>query len=158
MAAVGTLGHRCCAARMTTVPSKRTPSKLVSMMKLTTPATASAPYTDDAPPVRTSTRLISADGMTFRSAARLGAVRVARHQATAVDENQRALRTEVAKVDVGGTRCTVRNARSLSGPDRRQLVQHVFDAGRTGQLDVLVGDDRDGRRRSQGSAAECACR
>jgi hypothetical protein len=34
------------------LPSKRTPSNSVSMMKLTTPATASAPYTDEAPPVR----------------------------------------------------------------------------------------------------------
>ena len=44
------------------------PFKLVSMMKLTTPATASAPYTDDAPPVRTSARRTSAAGMTLRSA------------------------------------------------------------------------------------------
>ena len=39
------------------------------MMKLTTPATASAPYTDEAPPVSTSARLISDDGMKLRSAA-----------------------------------------------------------------------------------------
>jgi len=37
------------------------------MMKLTTPATASAPYTDDAPPVSTSTRLTSAEGMKLMS-------------------------------------------------------------------------------------------
>ncbi len=42
-------------------------AKFVSMMKLTTPATASAPYTDEAPPVSTSTRLISADGMKLMS-------------------------------------------------------------------------------------------
>ena len=47
--------------------SMRRPVKLVSMMKLTTPATASAPYTDEAPPVSTSTRLISADGMKLMS-------------------------------------------------------------------------------------------
>src|SRR3954449_11638527 len=46
----------------------RSPVKFVSMMKLTTPATASAPYTDEAPPVRTSTRLISDDGMKLMSA------------------------------------------------------------------------------------------
>ena len=43
-------------------------AKFVSMMKLTTPATASAPYTDEAPPVSTSTRLISVDGMKLMSA------------------------------------------------------------------------------------------
>src|SRR5678816_1454480 len=37
------------------------------MMKLTTPATASAPYTADAPPVSTSTRSISAAGIWFKS-------------------------------------------------------------------------------------------
>src|SRR3954470_12134230 len=38
------------------------------MMKLTTPATASAPYTADAPPVRMSTRSTSEVGMKLRSA------------------------------------------------------------------------------------------
>ena len=38
------------------------------MMKLTTPATASAPYTAEAPPVRMSTRSTSEVGMKFRSA------------------------------------------------------------------------------------------
>src|ERR1700723_1173025 len=37
-------------------------------MKLTTPATASAPYTDDAPPVSTSICLISSAGIWLRSA------------------------------------------------------------------------------------------
>ncbi len=37
------------------------------MMKLTTPAIASEPYTAEAPPVTTSTRSISAGGMLFRS-------------------------------------------------------------------------------------------
>src|SRR3954451_9303066 len=46
----------------------RSAVKFVSMMKLTTPETASAPYTDEAPPVRTSTRLISDDGMKLMSA------------------------------------------------------------------------------------------
>ena len=57
------------------------------------------------------------------------AVRVARHEAAAVDENQRALRAEVAKVDFGGTRRAVRNARRLRGADGRQLVEDVFDRG-----------------------------
>ena len=43
------------------------PSKSLSSTKLTTPVTASAPYTDEAPPVSTSTRFTSADGMKFRS-------------------------------------------------------------------------------------------
>ena len=40
-----------------------------SMMKLTTPATASAPYTDEAPPVSTSTRSIMNAGITLMSGA-----------------------------------------------------------------------------------------
>ena len=47
--------------------SMRTPVNVLSMMKLTTPPTASAPYTDEAPPVSTSTRLISWAGMKLRS-------------------------------------------------------------------------------------------
>ena len=43
--------------------SMRKPVKVVSIMKLTTPPTASAPYTDEAPPVKTSTRLTSWVGM-----------------------------------------------------------------------------------------------
>src|SRR5258708_30415919 len=46
-----------------------TPSKFFFMMKLTTPATASAPYTAEAPPVRMSTRSTSEVGTKFRSAA-----------------------------------------------------------------------------------------
>src|SRR5678816_3878235 len=45
----------------------RTPSKFFCMMKLTTPATASAPYTAEAPPVSTSTRCTRAEGMKFTS-------------------------------------------------------------------------------------------
>ena len=47
-------------------------------MKLTTPATASAPYTDDAPPVITSTRSIAADGIEFKSTAIVALIGVAR--------------------------------------------------------------------------------
>jgi len=43
------------------------PSKSLSRMKLTTPATASAPYVDEAPPVRMSTRFTRKAGMKFRS-------------------------------------------------------------------------------------------
>ena len=46
-----------------------TPSKSSRNTKLTTPATASAPYTVDAPPVRTSIRSIIAVGIWFTSAA-----------------------------------------------------------------------------------------
>src|SRR3989344_1389166 len=49
--------------------STRTPSKFLAMMKLTTPPTAAAPYTAEAPPVRTSTRSIRAEGMKLMSAA-----------------------------------------------------------------------------------------
>ena len=113
-------------------------------MKFTTPATASAPYTR-----RCAARQdFRAADERRRNDVKVGrqssAVRVARHHATAVDQDQRALRTEVAKIDFGGTRCAVRHTGSLSSADRRQLVQNVFDAGRTGKLHVLVGNDRDG--------------
>ena len=140
------------------LPSKRIPSKLVSMMKLTTPATASAPYTDDAPPVRTSARWISDAGMTLRSADWFVLFGSPGIEAAAIDENQRALRTEVAKVDFGRTRRAVRDARRLRGADGRQLVENVFDPGRAGQLHVLVGNDRDRSSGPRGSAAECASR
>ena len=39
------------------------PSKSRFVMKFTTPATASAPYTDEAPPVIVSTRAMAADGI-----------------------------------------------------------------------------------------------
>ena len=47
--------------------SSCTPSKCVFMMKLTTPATASAPYVADAPPVRTSMRSIIPAGIWLTS-------------------------------------------------------------------------------------------
>ncbi len=49
--------------------SRSRPWKSFFKMKLTTPATASAPYTDDAPPVMTSTRSIAAAGIEFTSTA-----------------------------------------------------------------------------------------
>ena len=104
-------------------------------MKLTTPATASAPYTDEAPPVSTSTRLISDDGMKLRSAAWVVLFGIARHQAAAVDQRQGALRAEVAKIDFGGAGRAVGHARGLRGADRRQLVEQILDAGRARQLE-----------------------
>ena len=44
-----------------------TPSKSSFSTKLTTPASASAPYTADAPPVIVSTRSMAADGIVFKS-------------------------------------------------------------------------------------------
>ena len=49
------------------LPSNCRPSKSSRSLKLTTPATASEPYTADAPPVTISTRWISEGGMTFTS-------------------------------------------------------------------------------------------
>ena len=76
------------------------------MTKLTTPATASAPYTAEAPPVSTSTRSIRAAGIWLMSAG----WRCARNtagtaglQALAVDQHQGALRTQAAQADRGGT-------------------------------------------------------
>ncbi len=54
------------------------PSKSFFKMKLTTPATASAPYTEDAPPVTTSTRWIAAAGMELMSTAILAFTGIAR--------------------------------------------------------------------------------
>jgi hypothetical protein len=54
------------------------PSKSFFRMKLTTPATASAPYTDEAPPVMTSTRWIAAAGMVLRSTAMVALTGTAR--------------------------------------------------------------------------------
>ena len=44
-----------------------TPSKSFFSTKFTTPASASAPYTAEAPPVIVSTRSIAADGIVFKS-------------------------------------------------------------------------------------------
>ena len=44
------------------------PTNSSSKTKLTTPAIASEPYTEDAPPVRTSTRFRSNVGIVFKSA------------------------------------------------------------------------------------------
>ncbi len=44
-----------------------TPSKSSFRTKLTTPASASAPYTADAPPVIVSTRSMAAEGIVFKS-------------------------------------------------------------------------------------------
>ena len=138
-----TLGSSWLCCQVLKLPSNRTPSKLVSMMKLTTPATASAPYTDDAPPVRTSARRISAAGMTLRSAdwfVLFGSPGMRRRPLTRTSER---FAPKVAKIDFGRTRRAVRNARRLRGADGRQLVENVLDPGRTGQLHVLVGNDRD---------------
>ena len=85
------------------------------MMKLTTPATASAPYTDEAPPVSTSTRLTSAEGMKLMSAT--GDARIARLQPAAVDQHQRAGRAEAAQIDRRGAGRAVGNVRALAAND-----------------------------------------
>jgi hypothetical protein len=51
-----------------------TPWKLCLSLKFTTPATASAPYVEPAPPVMISTLSIAAVGMVFRSTARLALI------------------------------------------------------------------------------------
>ena len=98
------------------------------MMKLTTPATASEPYTADAPPVSTSTRSISGAGIWLMSARR--AERAARRQTAAVDQHQRAVRAEVAQVERRGARRAVRDVAALVREGLRQLVDQVFDLHR----------------------------
>ncbi len=75
-----------------------------------------------------------------RGAARRG---VARHQAAAVDQHQRARFTQVAQVDRRRTGRTVRHRRGLRRERRRQAVEHVLDARRAAQLDVRRVDHGD---------------
>ncbi len=51
-------------------PSSSSPWKFLRSLKFTTPATASAPYTAEAPPVMISTPSIAEVGMVFRSITR----------------------------------------------------------------------------------------
>ncbi len=86
---------------------------------------------------------MSAAGIRLMSAACVTAVRIARSHAAAVDQGQGAVRTEIAKVDFGGARGAVRESGVLVGGGRRKLRQDVLNAAGAGELDVLVGDDRD---------------
>ena len=122
-----------------------TPSKCVLRMKFTTPATASAPYTAEAPPVSTSTRSISAAGIWLMSEKLRPPTAEPGPRRLTVDEHQGALRTQAAQVNgrravraVGGGRV---HAREHHG----QIVEHVLDARQTGLLQV---DRRHGRDRA----------
>ena len=70
-----------------------------------------------------------------------------RHQATAVNENQRTAGTQAAERNGSSTVCAVRNARVLSCKNLRQRVQKVFDLGRALALKVFATND--GNRRSR---------
>ena len=72
------------------------------------------------------------------------AVRIARHQAPAVDEDQGALRAEAAKVNRRGTVRSVGNVRALRSECLRELVENVFDA-RLARDVQLFGADRSDR-------------
>ena len=77
------------------------------------------------------------------------AVGIARHQATAVDQHQRAGRTETAQVDGRRARRAIRQRRRLTGVHLRQRVEQILNLGRARQLDVLAGDGRDRSARGQ---------
>lgn len=66
----------------------------------------------------------------------------------AIDQHQRALGAEVAKIDRRGARCVVRQVRALRRSDLWQVVEHFFDKGPAFGLDFEVAHDRhrtDGR-------------
>ena len=84
-------------------------------MKLTTPPTASAPYTAEAPPEITSTRWIADDGNRVRIDDHR---RVDRHRAPAVDEHEVPVRAEAAQAD---RRCADRVGGRLLHVARREL-------------------------------------
>ena len=117
----------------------RTPSNFVLMMKFTTPPTASAPYTDEAPPVSSSTRSTSAVGtMLMSEAKRCRAVlRITGAEAAAVDQHQRAVGAEAAQVDGRGAVGAVGDIRALRREHLRQFVDDVFDRAATACAQLL---------------------
>ena len=109
-------------------------------MKLTTPATASEPYTDDAPSVSTSMRSTMFAGMSFG---------LPREITVAVDQHQRARRTEAAQADRREPRAAaVVDLRvDVRAGDRRQLLHEIAERQLAGLLDrgAIDRDDRIGR-------------
>jgi hypothetical protein len=71
-------------------------------MKFTTPATASAPYTEEAPPVMTSTRSMAAAGIVFKSTAIVALTGIARYpsSSTRLRFGPRPRRLSIAAPDV----------------------------------------------------------
>jgi len=65
-------------------------------------------------------------------------------ETAAVDQDQRAGRTQTAQVQIGDTGRVVRRGVALAGMELRQLVQHILDIGGTLVLDFFVADRRDG--------------
>ena len=69
--------------------------------------------------------------------------RVTRDETTAVDENERPLGAETAKVQSGRTRRAVGDVRALTCENLRKRVDEIFDAGRTGLSDFCRRNDCD---------------
>ena len=75
--------------------------------------------------------------------------RRARRHAAAVDQDQRTLWPETAKVEGGDTACAVGDVTALGSEHLRQRVDEIFHAGRTGEGEFLGGHDGDGAGRFQ---------
>jgi len=116
----------------------RTPWKLLIIMKLTTPATASAPYAgrgaagDD----------VNALDQSRRNGVQVGdrGLRVTGLQAAAIDQHDGPARAEVPQVDGGGAVTIDGLAEVLTTEDLRQRVGQGVDGGRTGDLHVFLAD------------------
>ena len=106
-------------------PRARTcrPSKLSRSLMLVTPASASAPYTDDAPPVMTSMLPMAICGMVLRSMAPEALLGTARRPSISVE---RPVHAQAAQVQHGGAWRELADARVVH---RARGVEHVAGAG-----------------------------
>ncbi len=95
------------------------PWKLLRSLMLVTPASASAPYTDEAPPVITSMLPMAICGIVLRSTALEALAPMARRP---VHQRERAIDAQAAQVDGGGTGRVLPDARVVDGARR---VEHV---------------------------------
>ena len=151
-------GRRCRRRRSPCAPAsseRLTPRKSRFKMKFVTPASASAPYAADAPPVTTSTLRNSAVG---KLSTLTRAVAIGRRHARAVEQDQRACRAHRAQIEIAAAGAAEQRAaaalRALCLEELRQLVELVRHR-RAGleRLDLLDRDGRDGHgRRETGGA------
>ena len=124
-----------------------TPSKSSLSTKLTTPASASAPYTAEAPPVIVSTRSMAADGIVFKSTISAAFAGCARRPSTSTSVRFAPMPRRLTLRDTGRHR-TRRYADRVElrvvGHELRHLVQHALDAERARVLEP-IGVDRHNR-------------
>src|SRR5699024_4964511 len=81
-----------------------------------------------------------------RDRVQVGGAADAGDPALAVDENQRALRAEVAQIDVRGAVALEVEGRVHGRRDRRQLLQDLADGLQAGRIDLLPADGHDRAR------------